>query len=208
MVASTKPDRLVLLGDHFTKGPDPLGVWERIADWKPEAVLGNHDAKMLRVWGSEAPGRAEDTCRKLPDEARAWLGGLPTAIEGAHEGVPWIAVHGGLDPIRGLEGTDSARRYLMRRWPNDLDLQNPFWWQLWFRPEHVFYGHDAFRGLQAHARTTGLDTGCCYGNALSAYLLEERRLLQVRPDGTPIDPPELFWMDGSTAERPPITFGR
>ena len=96
----------------------------------------------------------------------------------------------------------------MRRWPNDADLQNPFWWQLWSRPEHVFYGHDAFRGLQAHPRTTGLDTGCCYGNALTAYLLEERKLFQVRPDGTPIHPIELFWMDGSTAERTTITFAR
>ena len=44
---------------------------------------------------------------------------------------------------------------------------------------HVYYGHDAVRGLQQHALTTGLDTGCCYGRSLSAMMLPSKRLVQV-----------------------------
>ncbi len=195
MVTRARPDRLVLLGDLFTKGPDPLGVWERVAAWQPECVMGNHDARMLRVWGAPDGGRAAATCALLPDAARAWLEDLPSWITGVHAGRPWIAVHAGLDPELGIDGTDPVQAFLVRRWPDDLDLANPFWWQRWQRSERVFYGHDAMRGLQVRAHTVGLDTGCCYGNALSGYVMEEAEVVQVRPDGTPVEPPQTFWED-------------
>ena len=197
LVREARPERLILLGDLFTKGDDPLGVWERVADWKPECVLGNHDAKMLRVWGEEAPGGAQTACRALPVAARDWLAALPSFITGEGEAGSWTAVHGGLHPTLGVAGTDPRMAYLTRRWPDDVDAHNPFWWQLYSGTERVFYGHDALRGLQVRARTVGLDTGCCYGQALSGFLLEEERVVQVRPDGQVIDPPQRFWSDFS-----------
>lgn len=195
LVTRARPDRVVLLGDLFTKGPNPLGVWHRVVDWGPDAVMGNHDARMLRVWEDPAGGRAHDTACRLPDAARSWLAGRPSFLHGEHAGEPWIAVHGGLHPTRGVAGTDPVQAYLLRRWPDDQDLTNPYWWQLWAGPERVLYGHDAMRGLQVRARTIGLDTGCCYGQALSGYVLEEREVLQADPDGNPVDPPRRFWTD-------------
>jgi hypothetical protein len=37
-------DRLFLTGDAFTKGPDPLAVWQLIWDTGAEMVMGNHDS--------------------------------------------------------------------------------------------------------------------------------------------------------------------
>ena len=66
LLALARAERVVLLGDLFTKGPDPQGVWRVIVEHGCEAILGNHDAYVLDHAGSpKAP--------VLPDEALAWL---------------------------------------------------------------------------------------------------------------------------------------
>jgi hypothetical protein len=168
-------DRVILLGDIFAKGPDPRGVWDIVRDIRPEAVLGNHDERLLQRW--EGP---EDTVHfraalQLPDEARAWLEGLPLFLHG--DG--WLAVHAGVHPFEGERGTTRRQALVLRRWPDDADPEHPFWWQLYERSTRVFYGHDALRGVQHHRRTVGLDSGAVYGGALSGFILEEGRVLQT-----------------------------
>lgn len=175
LLREARPDRLVLLGDLFAKGPDPLGVWRIIDERRAEAVLGNHDAKMLRLWGSPGDTPHHAACRALPDEARAWVRRLPLFLYGPG----WTAVHAGLHPEHGVEGTPRRVATVVRRWPDDHDPELPFWWQLWRGPSRVFYGHDAVRGLQVHRHTVGLDSGAVYGAQLSGYLLEEERVIQV-----------------------------
>jgi len=50
----------------------------------------------------------------------------------------------------------------------------------------VVFGHWAQRGLVNKARLRGLDTGCVYGGALTAWIAEEDRLVQVPgwPEGS------------------------
>lgn len=169
LLTRVKPTRVILAGDVFNKGPDPEGTWALIQQWGAESVLGNHD---LRV--RERATRGE---MLAPEAAVAWLHTLPLTIEG--EG--WIVVHGGLNP----EGeTTRSQAVRLRRWPDDDDPSNPFWWQCYAGDRLVIYGHDAMRGLQDHRpRTLGLDTGCVYGGRLTGYLIEADRIVSVPSAG-------------------------
>jgi hypothetical protein len=169
LLSLARPTRLILVGDLFTKGPDPDGVWRLIRQHGAEAVLGNHDDFVLKRWRL----RGE---RHAPAEAISWLETLPLSLSGPG----WLCVHAGLNPTAGLAGTDARTALTVRRWPDDTDERSPFWWQRYAGPPLVIYGHDAVRGLvDRRPDTLGLDTGCVYGGRLTGYLLEEDALLSV-----------------------------
>ena len=173
LIALAEPARIVLLGDLFTKGPDPQGVWELVQAWGCASVLGNHD---LAVLERAAAGRETG----LPPACLDWLARLPLFLEGTGPMGPWLAVHAGVHPQLGPVGTDRRRATVLRRWPDDSDKASPFWWQLWSGPPLVIYGHDAVRGLlDRRPHSLGLDSGCVYGGQLTGFLVEEGRLLQV-----------------------------
>jgi bis(5'-nucleosyl)-tetraphosphatase (symmetrical) len=60
--------------------------------------------------------------------------------------------------------------------------EEPFrpWDQLWGGHEFVIHGHWAQRGFYRTLRTMSLDSGCVYGNALTAWCQEEDHLVHVK----------------------------
>ena len=162
MISVVQPSKVILVGDLFTKGPDPKGVWDLIQKHKMKAVLGNHDVALL-----------SNKKKILPKSAYKYIENLPLSIELKS----CIIVHAGINP-NGK--TTKQQATTIRRIPDDKAIDNPFWWEVITTKKLIVYGHDAKRGLQDHRpHTLGLDTGCVYGGALTGYILEEDKLVQI-----------------------------
>ncbi len=53
------------------------------------------------------------------------------------------------------------------------------WIDLYEGPTTLVYGHDAVAGIQRRPFSIGLDSGCCYGGALTALLWPDNELVSV-----------------------------
>jgi hypothetical protein len=189
-------ERLVLAGDLVAKGPDSAGVVACAREWGALAVLGNHDAHVLRVRDVQRGAAAGDGREVKPEHQHvvdtlaaadwAYLEALPLLLRLGPEraGDPdTVVLHAGAVPGTPLDRQSREHLLTMRSIREDGEatkkLKGRPWASLWTGPERVVFGHDAIRGLQQHALATGLDTGCVYGGRLTALVLPERVLVSV-----------------------------
>jgi hypothetical protein len=181
--------RYVMVGDLVAKGPDSKGVvaWARASN--VEAVLGNHDAAVLRVRDPDVDPAPKAhhvaVAETLSDDDLAWLAARPLWLElGDATSAPHLVVHGGLVP--GVPLAEQERKHLLNLRSITADgeptkkIEGTPWGALWKGPPHVVYGHDAVRGLQRYRFATGLDTGCVYGGALTALVLPKGDLVSIQ----------------------------
>ena len=56
----------------------------------------------------------------------------------------------------------------------------PHWSEVWRGPPFVVYGHTPREDVERTKWTIGIDTGCAQGGSLTAYILPEGRIVQVR----------------------------
>lgn len=126
--------QIVLLGDLFTKGPDPVGVYDVIQEYGALSIKGNHDwaliAALLRRHQEpeRLPPHTQQTLRLLRYHRRqvlSFLMSLPHAFStivtpkrkprGWDASFPVLIVHAGIDPTRGLSETPE-KMLLTARW--------------------------------------------------------------------------------------------
>lgn len=181
-------DRLYLTGDAFSRGPAPLEVWRVIERTSAEMVLGNHDDRLLKQLRGLADGtmrkrisarhqKTLDALQPVAESLRTWLDARPLFVSEDR----FLLVHAGIRPDLGLAGTSRKEFLTLRTWPPTGDIVGPRWHEACPAGDRlVIFGHDAPGGLvDRRPHLLGLDSGCVYGHALSGYLLEEDRLVQV-----------------------------
>jgi bis(5'-nucleosyl)-tetraphosphatase (symmetrical) len=172
-------DVLYATGDLVSKGPDSIGVLRLLRELGAMPVLGNHDLWWL------ATGR-------IPDAGVAsWLQAQP--IVRVMDDL--ILIHAGLHPrwterhlaslspeevefATNVRYCDASGQRPPSDWPPPGPPFRP--WDDFYRGrKRVVFGHWARRGLACTDKVVGLDTGCCYGGKLSAWIAEEDRIVQV-----------------------------
>lgn len=182
-VAPSEGDQVVFVGDLVARGPDTPGVIRLAKQFNSQAVLGNHEHRMLLARDALFTGKRgprlgpshQALLSELTDEDWDYLRALPLSLEFPDHNIR--VVHAGVRPgvkfedqeawtllhIRSLtKGGSASDKYSDKSWAASYD-EDP----------HIVFGHNAQAGLQLHAQATGLDTACVYGGALTALVLEE-----------------------------------
>ncbi|MEN9362285.1 MAG: hypothetical protein RL095_3820 [Verrucomicrobiota bacterium] len=183
-------DRLISLGDLVHKGPESAGVLEFFIEGGHQALLGNHDDALLQalIHGDLYAEAAACVDRIGRTRLRDWLEARPLYLDEAD----FLAVHAAFDPGQADFRRSSRKAMLSGRWydpdsgkvhakAGDRKGLRP-WFQchpLTEGDRPLFFGHWAGAELRRHGQAICLDTGCCYGGRLSAWILPEQRLVQV-----------------------------
>lgn len=153
--------KLVFLGDLCDRGPENVNVLRMAIQLERQGdalfVTGNHDeALWLNLHSQDAPGiiGLENTCREIeaaPDQAL-----LRSKINNLLENGSsyYVLDHGRLIVVHAGLVDDACEAT-------------------------VVYGHTAFKKIRYEKNTIGIDTGCVFGNSLTAMRYPELEFVFV-----------------------------
>lgn len=137
--------KLVLVGDLFTKGPDPVGVYELVKEHNALCIKGNHDwalwASIMSAQkrGSQSmPEHTQQTLHLIRFHRRAivdFISSQPHACASTiipsvprknwEAQYPITIVHAGVDPTRNIKDTSERMLLTVRyvKWDTGIDGQ-------------------------------------------------------------------------------------
>lgn len=181
-VALARDDNAIMVGDLIARGPDPQRVLEIVREVGARSVRGNHEERLLR-WRkrrrADRPLAHASALGRIAAQLTApdWelLESLPLYLQVPEHGL--LVVHAGLVPgtplqRQTLEDLLWLRGITSRGLPTERRDHGTLWGALYEGPPHVVFGHNAQTAPQLHPWATGIDTGCVYGGALTAMVLE------------------------------------
>ncbi|MFA6961771.1 MAG: metallophosphoesterase [Opitutaceae bacterium] len=187
----TKDDRLILVGDLINRGPDSCKVIDLAREHRAISLLGNHELRLLNYRKTKTPvefiARETDmaTFRKLRPEDWTYLEAMP--LTHYVEELNTVFVHGGFLPnepwqrqpasvVTRIQVIDNQGRPCKRADAPDA----PLWADRWNGPPFVVYGHTPRPEVYRLKWSIGIDTACVMGGALTAFILPEKRCVQVK----------------------------
>jgi len=175
-------DTVILAGDVVNKGPDSVAALRRARTLDGcHALLGNHEIAALRGHAERGGGATPSAAPKyawtdsLDASDVAWMRRLPFSIALPAHGA--LVVHAGLVPGVALDAQQPIDLVTMRNLAEAIDAGGggprfracekaepgaTAWAAEWRGPRHVYFGHDAKRGLQRtrHGSRHGLRLRC------------------------------------------------
>ncbi|MBL6919234.1 MAG: metallophosphoesterase [Puniceicoccaceae bacterium] len=185
-----KPDdRVIQVGDLVNRGPDSHRVIELASEYQVEAIIGNHELRLLRARKKNKPSLLNQydlvTLEELTKDDWKYLEAMPKFLYDAQ--IDTVIVHGGFLPnkpwhkqdselITNIQVIDKKGKAAKR---SDAPDGTP-WADSWGGRPFVVYGHTPRTTVLERKGSIGIDTGCVYGGHLTAYIIEDKSLVQVR----------------------------
>lgn len=188
-VAPGRSDQLILLGDLVNRGPDSLKVLDLAREHRAISLLGNHELRLLNFRKTRDRSLLretdEETFSRLRPADWEYLEAMPLTHHIPE--LQTVFVHGGFLPgqpweqqpahvVTRIQVIDPEGRPRKRADCEDA----PAWADLWSGPPFVVYGHTPRPEIYKLKWSAGIDTACVMGGHLTAYILPERRFVQVK----------------------------
>lgn len=182
----------ICVGDIITKGSHSIETLRYIQENDILSVLGNHEDKIIRYL------KHQESPKKNPiildsDEQQIVDNLTPKDIEFLYSLPLFLCfgditvLHGGLQNAMVLENLSNREhqkllrlRYLDQEGHfvayGDETEESIFWANLYDGNQgFVVYGHQYFQEAKINKYAIGIDTGCAYGNKLSAVVFDAKR---------------------------------
>lgn len=193
----SKSDRLILLGDLIDRGPKSVEMVQTARSMGLECLMGNHEFAFLKWLKSNKQVYDEKKhYTEFSDEDIDYIFKMPIYIKIDNT----ILVHAGLRPNKEIENQKKDDCLYLRY--TDMNghfislhkvikhgaeaVGAHFWTEFWKGPESVVYGHNVHsyydpKIVEVAPGVTcyGIDTGCCFGGMLTAFILETKEIVQV-----------------------------
>ena len=155
-----------------------------MSDARFASVLGNHDRALLEYWRGERKKKklksAQRKCAKELKDGReryaAFLETLPKYVDlGSH-----VVVHAGLRPGVPLAEQSIEDLTELRTLGEDpASREGTPWYEVYDGEKFALFGHWPGAQPRRGPHALGLDTGCVYGQRLTAYVIETGELHSV-----------------------------
>ncbi len=172
----TNRDKVVCTGDLIAKGVKSREVLDLfMTDGRFSTVIGNHDLAIRRRWNGEdieLKAAQKDTHKELKadkDLYTPFLNALPFIIDlDTH-----LVVHAGFRPNVALHSQTTGDLTRLRTLGPDRESEEGTpWYHVYYGEKVVLFGHWPATEPRRGPKAIGLDTGCVYGNRLTAYIIE------------------------------------
>lgn len=189
----------VCAGDFITRGANSVETLKYLRKKAIYCVRGNHEDKIIR-YIKHSKSKSKNPIKLDKDEKNIiktmslkdirFLESLPLYLQFGN----YTIVHGGLQNSMDLSKlSPEDESHIMRMRYLDKDAQyvrygkedsNSIFWAEVYNGENgfVLYGHNKFKEPKINKYAIGLDTGCVYGNVLTAVIIENdiKRFESVR----------------------------
>jgi bis(5'-nucleosyl)-tetraphosphatase (symmetrical) len=183
----------VCVGDIITKGKDSIKILRYIQEHKIKSVLGNHEDKIIRYLQHEKSANKnpitldedeQNIVNNLNSKDIDFLMNLPLFMN--FENI--TILHGGLKnsyDLNNLAKHEKTKILRMRYLDKNQNFiafgkeedDSTFWADIYDGNQgFVVYGHQWFDEVKKSPSALGIDTGCVYGNKLSAVIFEDNNV--------------------------------